>query len=60
MELGEKPVRCPAEDSVKACGEFRRTDYRECVRCRRKCRLVEVDYPLAFRARELRGDGTDG
>ena len=35
-----------------------REELRMCVRCGRKCPWVQREYPLAHRARPLKGDGT--
>ena len=35
-----------------------REELRLCIRCSRKCPWVQREYPLAHRARPLRGDGT--
>lgn len=55
----DKDKTCAAVRAVEHDGVMSATWAHHCVSCEDKCRWLAENYPLAFRARPLEGDGTD-
>ena len=55
----DKDKTCAAVRAVEHDGVMSATWAHYCVSCEDKCRWLAENYPLAFRARPLEGDGTD-